>query len=260
MISRLSNPSVCVIDDEEEDYRPILDALNNLYVSCVHLKGDAASLPSRPFEGLRLIFLDLHLTGSVGRSGASHTANVFRKVVSSETAPIVVVIWSKFAKDALGQEDVPAEDQETEADLFKRFLVEAEPAYKERLVFIEMKKPKQNARPGRRDWTRHLRTQIRKTLKGQLAVDALWAWELLVTRACNSVSEELTRLAVVGSPASDLKAGLSDAMKRLRKLKARATFQRKQLPATLRAFSRSCSWISSNTPPVLMVSLRTVHG
>ncbi|QAU37137.1 hypothetical protein [Bradyrhizobium guangdongense] len=185
MISRLSNPSICVIDDEEDDYRPILDALNGLYVSCVHLKGDAAGLPSKPFQSLRLVFLDLHLTGSVGRTGASHTANVFRKVVSSETAPIVVVIWSKFARDTLGQEDVPPEDQETEADLFKRFLIEAEPAYKERLIFIEMKKPKQNARPGRRDWTQRLKTQIKKTLKGQSAVDALWAWELLCRSACN---------------------------------------------------------------------------
>ena len=51
MISQLASPSVCVIDDEEADYRKILEALNALFVSCVHILGnDLERLPPAPFR------------------------------------------------------------------------------------------------------------------------------------------------------------------------------------------------------------------
>jgi hypothetical protein len=96
MTPLLSSPSVCVIDDEAEEYQPILNALLKLGIGCVHVHGDAASpLPPKPFRGLRIVFTDLYLSSASGKTAASHTANVFRKVVSADTAPILVVIWSK---------------------------------------------------------------------------------------------------------------------------------------------------------------------
>jgi hypothetical protein len=89
MIAQLASPSVCVIDDQKEDYEPILAALNGLYVSGVHLLGTIASLPPQPFRRLQLVFVDLHLSGTVGKDAASYTANFFTKVVSADTAPIV---------------------------------------------------------------------------------------------------------------------------------------------------------------------------
>jgi hypothetical protein len=219
MISQLASPSVCVIDDEEQDYVPILNALNALFVSCVHLRGDnTAQLPPAPFVGLRLVFLDLHLSaGATGQTSASHTANVFIRVVSSDTAPIVVVIWSKYASDRVAVPGVPLDDQETEAELFKRTLLEAEPKYKGRLIFIEMDKPKPATRP--RGWNNRLKAQIRRTLKGQSAVDALWGWELLVKAAYNAVSEGLTDLAWASSEqtGAELTDSLKETMKRLAK-------------------------------------------
>jgi hypothetical protein len=216
MISQLASPSVCVIDDEEQDYVAILMALNALYVSCVHLRGDNLEhLPAAPFAGLRLVFLDLHLSGAVGRAGAAHTANVFVKVVSAETAPVVVVIWSKYASDLVAVPGLPQDDQETEAQLFKRTLLEAQPNYKGRLIFIEMDKPKPDQRP--QNWHRKLKTEIQTALKGHSAVDALWAWELLVKDSCNSVSEGLTRLAWTSAEktGAELKDALKETMKRL---------------------------------------------
>lgn len=196
MISALASPTVCVIDEDENDYRPILDALNGLYVSCVHIRGDSIeALPAKPFKGLRLVFTDLHLTGSSGKDAASHTANVFRKVVHAETAPVIVVIWSKYA-DEISNDDVPQEDQETESDLFKRTLLEAEENYSGRLIFIEMKKPKPQERSAE-NWFDAIGAQIKQTLDGKDAIDALLAWESLAKEAVLGVSEGITTLSRV---------------------------------------------------------------
>jgi hypothetical protein len=133
MLSALASPSVCVIDDEEEDYLPVLSVLNSNFVSTVHLLGTIDGLPPKPFEELKLVFLDLHLSGSIGKDAASYTADIFRKVVSAQTAPIIVVIWSKYAGDKIDVSGQPAEDQETEAELFKRTLLGAERIYEGRL-------------------------------------------------------------------------------------------------------------------------------
>lgn len=196
MILNLSSPSVCVIDDEEPDYRPILDALIRLGLGCVHVRGDnAAPLPPKPFKGLRLVITDLHLSAPMGKTAASHTANVFRSVVSAETAPVVVVIWSKYAGDRAGDEGLPPEDQPTEADLFKKELLEAEPAFAKRLIFVEMPKPKRPDRPEDGVWTEDLQKDIKKALENLAAFDVLWAWEALVRNAGLDVTATLTDMA-----------------------------------------------------------------
>ena len=120
MIETLAKPSVCVIDENENDYRPILDALNGLYIGSIHIKGDTTEgLPKKPFQELRLVFTDLYLaSGAVGKDMASHTANIFRKIVSPDTAPVIVVIWSKHAGEKI-DDGTPPDDQPTEADLFE---------------------------------------------------------------------------------------------------------------------------------------------
>ena len=86
MINQLASPFVCVVDDEEADYKPILRALNELYVSCIPHSGDDPAKLQRPFKRLQLVFLDLHLNNTVGKNAASYTANVFTKIVSTDTA------------------------------------------------------------------------------------------------------------------------------------------------------------------------------
>ena len=213
MINQLASPAVCVIDDEPEDYTPILTALNKLYVSCVHLLGAVDSLPPEPFKQLRLVFLDLHLTTSVGKDAASYAANAFKRVVSQETAPIVVVIWSKYAHDKIGQEDLPPQDQETESQLFQRTLIEAEPKFKDRLVFVEMAKPKPEDRP--EDWGGMLKSEIENALAGADAIEALWAWDTIVKGACSRVCSGLT--GVAQGSGTDLVAGLKATMQTLAK-------------------------------------------
>jgi hypothetical protein len=209
MINHLSSPAVCVIDDESQDYGPILTALNSLHISCVHLTGEVNSLPDQPFGRLRLLFLDLHLSGTVGKAAASYTANVFTKIVPADSAPIVAVIWSKYADDPILGGDIPPEDQETEAGLFRRTVLEAEPAYDGRVIFVQMPKPRPNARP--EDWVSELKTSIADALKGQPAIEALWAWDALVSNASTEVATALTAAAQAAREGTALQLG--DALK-----------------------------------------------
>ena len=201
MIASLISPTICLIDDEEIDFRPILEALNGLHLGCVHLKGsNEAELPSagKQFKSLRLVFTDLHLSGTYGKAAASHTANVFSRIVSEETGPVLVVIWSKYAGDVV-KADLPSGEEETEAALFKRTLLEAFPNYKEKLIFLEMAKPKP---PRAQEWVDELKAQINATLIGQDAVHAVWIWESLVKEAAALVSAGLTTMSVTANDVS----------------------------------------------------------
>jgi len=233
MISLLASPSVCVIDDDRADYEPILSALNGLYVSSIHIVGTSDSLPEKPFNRLRLVFLDLHLTGAIGKTSASHTANVFRKVVSSDSAPIIVVIWSKYASDHVDTADLPPEDQETETQLFKRTLLEAEPGYTDRLIFVEMAKPKADDRP--EDWTNTLKSEINRSLQDQSAVEVLWAWDGLVKDGCAKISQDMTSVAqnAIAETSRNLKDGLKATMQHLSKAQSAGDFSAATAPKHL---------------------------
>jgi hypothetical protein len=208
MISRLASPSVCVIDDEEAEYRAILDALWNLGLACLHVRGaDSATLPRQPFKGLRVVFADLHLAPPTGKGAAAHTANIFIKIVSPDTAPVVVVIWSKYASDKVAEEGLPPEDQLTEADCFKNQLLEAEPRFKDRLIFLEMKKPMPGDRPVKKKWVKVLQKEIQSKFKELPAFDVLWSWESLVRNAGIAVSGEL--MTIASSITDNGEAGLS---------------------------------------------------
>lgn len=196
MIPHLASPSVCVIDDEEPEYAPIIEALMTLGLGCVHVRGrNGDPLPPKPFDALRLIFTDLHLGGNVGKAAASHTANVFKSVLSTSCGPVLVVIWSKYSSDPAGDTSLPPEDQPTEAELFKAELLCSEPKFKTRLAFIEMNKPKPADRPTGSDWIESLKHEIQRTLEQNSAFDVLWAWESLYRNTSIAVSEILTTLA-----------------------------------------------------------------
>jgi hypothetical protein len=238
MISQLASPSVCVIDEDPDDYRPLLAALNGLYVSAVHISGDdIGKLPPEPFRGLRLAFVDLHLAaGAVGKAAASHTANVFRRVVSADAGPVVAVIWSKYAAVKVEQDGVPVDDQPTEADVFKETLLDAEPKYRGRVIFVEMEKLKPSDRPeNEAEWVETLKTKIEEALAGQEAVDLLWRWDSLVREACVGTGAGLTALAETSAEKSGnpLNGCMKDILQRLAKAQGENNFSTETAPRHL---------------------------
>lgn len=237
MIAELASPSVCVIDDEEDEFRAILDALNKLYVSSIHILGnDVEKLPPRPFTRLQLVFLDLYLTNSLGKDAASHTANVFRHVVSADTAPVIVVIWSKHADEIASPVGVPEEDQETQSDLFKQALFEAEPRFENRLIFLEMRKPKEAEQSD--DWANGLHEEIKNVLVNQPASSLLWTWDGLVKDSSAAVAASLTTLAeqAAGQGNSELTdTHLKEVLQRLAKAQGEGDISAATAPGHLAA-------------------------
>lgn len=192
MISLLATPSVCVIDDEREEYEVILGALNRLRVPAHHIKGtDVDELPDEPFRSVRLVFQDLHLGGEMGKNAASRAANFFTKTVHYESAPVVVVIWSKHTDESVATDGEPEDDQPTVSDLFKEAVLASSDAYKSRLIFIEMKKPQPGDRPDNEAWINELVAEINSKLSGAPAASLLWEWEQTVKAAAAKVIDQL---------------------------------------------------------------------
>ncbi|GEM_PF-1565072 len=206
MIPRLASPSICVIDDEKQDYAPILAALSKLGYAHTHIRGNNPT-KLKPLKGIRLVFTDLHLSGHVGRDAAAYTANVFRSLFPPDTVPLVVVIWSKYADDPAGDATTPPGDQPTEAELFKTTLFEAVPSFRDSLHFCEMKKPKGRYRPRGSKWITKLKRDIQKELDGIAGFDVLWAWESLVKNAGIKLTESLTALAQKHGPGQEVADG-----------------------------------------------------
>ena len=225
---------MCVVDNEEEDYRPLLSALNDLHIGCVHFKGNNLDeLPTAPLSAVRLVFQDLHLTAATGKNAASHAANVFRRLVSKDTAPVVVVIWSKYAGDPVAEGDVPPDEGGSEAELFCKTLETAEPAFAKRLVYIEMPKLMADDRPD--DWVGRLKSDIAEHVKGKESVEALWQWESMVWAAGVGISRDITLIAHNATADGELSIsdGLRMAMQELARSQAGGTLSAGNAPSHL---------------------------
>ena len=212
-MNTLRTSQVCVIDDEPKEYRRLLYALNELGLGCVHVRGDKVEeLPKLPFRGLRVVFLDMHLGTNGGmdaRAVTAHTAKVFSCVVSPESAPIVVIVWTKFA-------DLIAS--------FRQSLFEEFPDFRGRLFFIRLDKPQ----PPARAHIEKLRQDVEKEL-GQLdPLQLLWNWDSLVQRAACGVTAELCRLA---SAQAQLGAADNEEQERSKMLSALSSVLRLLLKA-----------------------------
>jgi len=169
---------VCIIDDQPEEYRKLFAALNRLGVGYTHVAGDSVrSLPKAPFTRLRLVFLDMHLSGdAISSNTASHTANVFAHVVSPTVAPIVVVVWSKYVK---------------EVDAFRAELYRSKPNFVGKLIFILLEKPLSASKIH----VAKLVTAMKSALKPLLPLRLLWGWECLAQLAAVNTSTEVFSLA-----------------------------------------------------------------
>lgn len=226
MNAQFGAPNVCLIDDEADDYEPMLDALLRQGIGAVHVRGtDLDSTPPEPFRGLRLVLTDLHLgSSSSQKDHASHTAAVFKRTVSPEHGPVLVVVWSKFADEPVPSSEFaspPGDDQPDLADLFVEELIQADPRFKDVAVFLRMIKPHKADRDMDR-WVGELQVEINRLLDQFPGVGFLSEWESLVRCSCMSVADELigmTGLSEEGDQDSD--QGFDQSMKEVLKLLAR---------------------------------------
>src|SRR5215475_10317708 len=93
----IERQKIIVVDDKYEEIEPFLLALWQKGIPCIYLNGQKESLPSKPFCGVGLIFLDIVLgtEGTSDKNKASPVANVVKYIVGDSPSPYFIVFWTK---------------------------------------------------------------------------------------------------------------------------------------------------------------------
>jgi hypothetical protein len=185
-MNALKTARVCVIDDQKEEYLPLIHALSRIGMGCCHYTGTKVEeLPTVPLPGLRLVFLDMQLeTSGESTQVAAHTAKVFATIVSEQGGPVLVVFWTKH---------------EHHVAAFKERLYAKYQGFLGRLIFAHLEKPV-SAIDGSK-----LEAAILAELKKYHPLDLIWQWEQSVQDAASSTSAAIASLAAfrAGVSASD---------------------------------------------------------
>jgi hypothetical protein len=96
------NGRVVVIDDNlEEEALPLLQALAKQGVAVSFFKGEEHSLPAKPINGVRLLFLDIKLAGMEMASDdeiAKSLKAVIETIIDHDNGPYVMIGWTKHSK------------------------------------------------------------------------------------------------------------------------------------------------------------------
>ena len=96
IVECLENSKVVIIDDKEEEAKPLIDGLRYKGISTLYIK--KVSDIKKTLKGIRLIFLDIDLLSGTGNSH-ERSGNIVRfleKLVDKENGPYMIVIWSKL--------------------------------------------------------------------------------------------------------------------------------------------------------------------
>lgn len=100
-VRHLATTRVLVVDDQPDEAAPILNALAKCGVGAIYVRGEnMEDLPESPYEGIRLVFLDLHL-GVEGepKQVLPKTLGVLEKCLCQNAMPPLVVCWTSHYKD-----------------------------------------------------------------------------------------------------------------------------------------------------------------
>lgn len=202
MITSLFSPAVCVIDDEKDDYEPIITALKALNIGWTHnLGNDLAKLPTEPLDGLKVVILDLNLRGADPRTSIAHTVKVFQSFVPLDTTPLVVVVWSKYAQKKSDEDpSVPPDDQPTLKDSFINTLLETEPKFKDKILFVVMPKPNRTDRPSTDVFIDELKKGIETCIEQYPAFGYLLSWESVLKKTGENVCKDITEISAKTNP------------------------------------------------------------
>lgn len=178
-VEDLATARILVVDDKPEEAVPILTVLGEIGVGCVYVKGDKEEeLPRDPVEGIRLVFLDLHLDEEGDqKSVLSKTVGVLKRCVAEKTMPLVVVCWTKHEKDV---------------EAFREMAVTEISGLKPGFI-VGMPKPAKG-RP--ETWKIPLK-EIRKTLERYDAIGLVWQWEKVLHDAATETSQALAGVSAL---------------------------------------------------------------
>jgi len=176
-VETLKTSRVAVIDDESAEAMPLIQALGRLGIGCVHIPGDRVEhLPEKPLTGIRVVFLDMQLgTTGTPRQIAGQAANVFSRVISPDSTPTLLVLWTKH-RDYL--------------DEFQLAIARIDPRYRYGLFITAIDKPPLATAINIDEVLKH----IRNVVDGYFPLSALWAWEQMSHDATTNTSSAISSI------------------------------------------------------------------
>lgn len=86
---------VLVIDDNYNEALPLIKLLSKIEVPHMYFSGKRDELPENPFNGIRVVFLDLQLTTSLEpKTVKSSVLGVMKKLIHPNNGPFIIILWS----------------------------------------------------------------------------------------------------------------------------------------------------------------------
>lgn len=91
---------VVIIDDELKEAMPLIRVLSQKGVAVRYFEGDYDTLPEKPLDGIRLVFLDIEIgtPGQDDKSKVSKVIGILRKIIGKESFPYILVAWTKHTE------------------------------------------------------------------------------------------------------------------------------------------------------------------
>ncbi|MGV8120414.1 MAG: hypothetical protein AB2L14_11685 [Candidatus Xenobiia bacterium LiM19] len=173
----LQTARTVVIDDDPEEAFPLLISLAHLGIGALYFNGDKERFPKSPINGIRIVFLDLRLTGSINVEPERFipmAIEVLKATVSLESGLTGIICWTKFE-----------EDIETLKKLIPDMLKDFNPSF---LLSLKDKS-------FLKDNVDKLEKQIEKELRSHHAHKILWEWEQAVHEAATGTTNLISEVA-----------------------------------------------------------------
>lgn len=89
---------VVVLDDTFDEIKGLLNSLSKQAIPYVYYDGRPETLPDKPLEGIRFIFLDIELPETKGmddKNKATALIGRLKKIISVNNGPYVIIYWTK---------------------------------------------------------------------------------------------------------------------------------------------------------------------
>jgi len=89
---------IVLIDDKKDEIEPVLNSIWSHGIPFLYFDGTQKTLPNKPLEGIRFVFLDIELRGMKGqpeKTKASGVVAVLKKIISKDNGPYVIIFWTQ---------------------------------------------------------------------------------------------------------------------------------------------------------------------
>jgi len=92
------NGRVVIIDDNKDEAIPLMNVLSKHHIPFTYFDGNEDTLPEKPIDNIRIIFLDIVLVdGMDDKSKISTIINVLNNILGENSNPYIIIAWTKHS-------------------------------------------------------------------------------------------------------------------------------------------------------------------